>query len=89
MKISNIIVSNENLNNLTATVSFDISETTKKVDVLIKINGGEFRRVLTNQTAENIVYNIKNDLQLGINYVNIKLAHENEEYVSETFLIKL
>ena len=89
MKISNIIVSNENLNNLTATVSFDISETTKKVDVLIKINGNEFRQILTNQTAENIVYDIKNDLQLGINYVNIKLAHENEEYVSETFLIKL
>ena len=89
MKISNIIVSNENLNNLTATVSFDISETTKKVDVLIKINGSEFRQILTNQTAENIVYDIKNDLQLGINYVNIKLAHENEEYVSETFLIKL
>ena len=89
MKIENILISNQNLLNLSATVTFDIVETTEDVQVLLKINDLDYIEILTEQTEGTIAYDITSDLNLGINYINLKLVNSTEEYISETFLIKL
>ena len=89
MKIDNIIVSNENLDNLTATITFNIIESIEKVNVFIKINEDGYTQILADQGQGSVSYNITKGIHLGVNHVNIKISHGKEEYISETFLIKL
>ena len=89
MKIDNIIVSNENLDNLTATITFNIIESIEKVNVFIKINEDGYTQILADQGQGSVSYNITKGIHLGVNHVNIKISHGEEEYISETFLIKL
>ena len=88
MKISNTSITNENLNYLIATISFDIEDANEKVDVFIKINDGDYKQVLSNQSNTTVTYTIRN-LKRGINYVNVKLSNKDEEYISKPIIIKL
>lgn len=88
MRIDNIVVSNKDIKELTATVSFDIIDIVDNTEVLIKINDKEYSQLSAKETKTSVSYNIKG-LQRGINNINIKLVSEDEEYISEPFLIKL
>lgn len=88
MKIENIIVSNENIPNLSATILFDITEIIENVDILLKINEGEYLTIFTNQNNETITYDITN-LQRGINNLTLKLVSPTEEYISNPFQVIL
>ena len=88
MRIDNIVVSNKDIKKLTATVSFDIIDIADNTEVLIKINDKEYSQLSAKETKTSVLYNIKG-LQRGINNINIKLVSEDEEYISEPFLIKL
>ena len=46
MKIENIVVSNININNNSATLTFDIVELEGEVNVNLKVNDGEFKRLV-------------------------------------------
>lgn len=89
MKIQNIVVSNVNLTNKTATITFDIAEATSNVDVYLKLNELDYAQIFTNKTNATLTYSVTTNLQLGINNANLKLVSSSEEYISETFLIKL
>ena len=90
MKIDNIIVSNENINNLTATISFDITDlpSGSRVNVFIRMNDDDYQLILENQRATTVTRSLKG-LKLGINYINIKIANDEDEYISEPIMIKL
>ena len=90
MRIDNIIVSNENLNNLTATISFDIKDLPSggRVNVFIRMNGNDYQLILENQRATTVTRNLKG-LKPGVNYINIKIANDEDEYISESIMIKL
>lgn len=88
MKIENIIVSNENIPNLSATILFDIIEIIENVDILLKINEGEYLTIFTNQSNKTITYDITN-LQRGINNLTLKLVSPTEEYISNPFQVLL
>ena len=88
MKIENIIVSNENISNLSATISFDIVEIIENVDILLKINEDEYLTIFTNQGNETMTYNITN-LRRGINNLTLKLVSPTEEYISNPIQVLL
>ena len=90
VKIDNIIVSNENINNLTATISFDITDlpSGNRVNVFIRMNDDDYQLILENQRATTVTRTLKG-LKLGINYINIKIADDENEYISEPVMIKL
>lgn len=88
MKIENIIISNEDIINKTAKITFELKEVTIASSVFIKINDNEYQEIFTEKTDEVLNYDVK-DLQYGINNVCLKLSNEGEEYITEPFLIKL
>lgn len=88
MKIENIVVSNIDINNNSATLTFDIVELEGEVNVNLKVNDGEFKQILEKQKQGTITYKLT-DIPKGINNLVLKIANENEEYLTEPFLVKL
>ena len=88
MKIENIVVSNIDINNNSATLTFDIVELEGEVNVNLKVNDGEFKQILEKQKQGTITYELT-DIPKGINNLVLKIVNENEEYITEPFLVKL
>ena len=87
MKIENISVSNININNGTATLTFDIVEVTTNVNVNLKIDDGDFIQIATNQGQGKKTYNLTS-ISRGVHNLILKISNEEEEYISEPFLVK-
>ena len=88
MKIENISVSNINLTDNSAKLSFTLKELTKNVTVYLKINDGEYVSIFTNKTNSALTYNLTN-LRRGVNTLFLKITSEDEEYISEPIDVKV
>ena len=88
MKIENIIVSNENLTQKSATIAFDVIDVSTNAKVYIKIDEQDYKLIMDKQENGNKTYNLVG-LQNGINNANLKLVEGENEYISEPFLIKI
>ena len=88
MKIENISVSNINLTDNSAKLSFTLKELTKNVTVYLKINDGEYVSIFTNKTNSVLTYNLTN-LRRGVNTLFLKLISTDEEYISEPIDVKV
>lgn len=87
MKIQNIAISNINLVNNTAKITFEIIEATENVNISLKINDNDYQQIFTNKTNEILEYTV--NLKKGVNNLSLKLTNENEEYISEPFQVIL
>ena len=87
MKIENISISNIDIDNGTATLTFDIAEITNSANIDLKIDDGEFTQILENQEQGTITYDLTN-MPRGIHDLALKISNEEEEYISEPFLVK-
>ena len=88
MKIENISVSNINLTDNSAKLSFTLKELTKNVTVYLKINDSEYVSIFTNKTNSVLTYNLTN-LRRGANTLFLKLISTDEEYISEPIDVKV
>ncbi len=88
MKIENITISNVNLDNNSAKLTFNITECTKNVNVHLKINENEYISIYTNKSNSTLSYNLTN-LRRGINNLFLKLVSSNEEYITDVIVVKV
>lgn len=88
MKIENITISNVNLDNNSAKLTFNITECTKNVNVHLKINEDEYISIYTNKSNSTLSYNLTN-LRRGINSLFLKLVSSNEEYITDVIVVKV
>lgn len=88
MKIENITISNVNLDNNSAKLTFNISECTKNTDVYLKINEDEYISIYTNKTNGTLSYDL-NNLRRGINNLFLKLKTSTEEYITDIIVVKI
>ena len=88
MKIENISVSNINLTDNSAKLTFTLKELTKNVTVYLKINDGEYVSIFTNKTNSALTYNLTN-LRRGVNTLFLKLISTDEEYISKPIDVKI
>ena len=88
MKITNITISNINLTNNSAKLTFNITECTKNVNVHLKINENEYVSIYTNKTNGTLSYDLTN-LRRGINNLFLKLVSSDEEYITDTIVAKI
>lgn len=87
MKISNVTILNTNLTNNTAKISFTISEATENVNIYLKINDEEYKKIFSNKTNETLEY-IAN-VSRGVNNLLLKATDSTTEYISEPIQVLL
>lgn len=88
MKIENITISNVNLDNNSAKLTFNITECVKNTDVYLKINEDEYISIYTNKTNGTLSYDL-NNLRRGINNLFLKLKTSTEEYITDIIVVKI
>lgn len=88
MKIENITISNVNLDNNSAKLTFNITECTKGSNVYLKINESDYKNIYTNKTNGTLTYNLTN-LRRGVNNLFLKLISSSEEYITDTIVVKI
>lgn len=88
MKIENITISNVNLDNNSAKLTFNITECTKGANVYLKINESDYINIYTNKTNGTLTYNLTN-LRRGVNNLFLKLISSSEEYITDTIVVKI
>ena len=86
MKIENITISNVNLDNNSAKLTFNIIECTKNVNVHLKINEDEYISIYTNKSNGTLNYNLTN-LRRGVNNLFLKLITSDEEYITDVITV--
>ena len=81
MKISNVTILSTNLTNNTAKISFTISEATENVNIYLKINDEEYKKIFSNKTNGNLEYIAS--VSRGVNNLLLKATDSTIEYVTE------
>ena len=87
MKISNVTILSTNLTNNTAKISFTISEATENVNIYLKINDEEYKKIFSNKTNETLEYTA--NVSRGVNNLLLKATDSTTEYISEPIQVLL
>lgn len=88
MKIENVKISDINLTNNSAKLTFTISECTKGSNVHLKINDNDYISIFTNKTNSTLSYDLTN-LRRGLNTLFLKLISSTEEYITDVVEIMI
>ena len=87
MKISNVTILSTNLTNNTAKISFTISEATENVNIYLKTNDEEYKKIFSNKTNEDLEYTA--NISRGINNLLLKATDSTTEYITEPIQVLL